>query len=69
FYEQYFNGGCLNHELSKIVQEGARNHGLLNMSVIEFFKDISIDYLSLEEQEKIANLLDSIDKKIEAVAL
>lgn len=69
FYEQYFDGGFLNHELNKIAQEGARNHGLLNMSVVEFFKDLNIDYPTIKEQEKIANFLTSIDKKIEAVAL
>jgi type I restriction enzyme M protein len=68
FYEKYFEGGFLNHELSKIAQEGARNHGLLNISVVEFFRDITLDYPNTEEQEKIADFFISIDKKIEAVA-
>jgi len=68
FYEQYFDGGFLNHELNKIAQEGARNHGLLNMSIVEFFKDISIDRPTIKEQEKIANFLTAIDRKIEAIS-
>jgi type I restriction enzyme S subunit len=28
--------GQLDHEIHKIAQEGARNHGLLNVSVTEF---------------------------------
>jgi len=65
FYDQYFNSGFLNHELSKIAQEGARNHGLLNVSVVEFFKDINLPTPVVEEQTKIANFLTSIDKRIE----
>ncbi|WP_197682253.1 restriction endonuclease subunit S [Poseidonibacter parvus] len=65
FYEKYFDSGFLNRELHKIAQEGARNHGLLNMSVVEFFSDIKIPVPSIEEQIKIANFLSSIDKKIE----
>jgi len=65
FYEKYFNSGFMNKELHKIAQEGARNHGLLNMSVIEFFNDLNMPVPPLEEQTKIANFLSSIDKKIE----
>ena len=65
FYEKYFDSGFLNKELHKIAQEGARNHGLLNMSVVEFFNDIKMPVPSIEEQNKIANFLSSIDSKIE----
>ena len=67
FYEKYFNSGFLNRELHKIAQEGARNHGLLNISVVEFFNDIKIPVPVYEEQTKIANFLSSIDTKIEQV--
>ena len=67
FMEQFFNAGNLNQELHKIAQEGARNHGLLNMSVVEFFNDISLSLPQIEEQTKIANFLSFIDKKIEQV--
>lgn len=65
FYEQYFESGFLNKEIFKIAQEGARNHGLLNVSVTEFFKDIKIEKPSLEEQNKIAEVLIDADKEIE----
>jgi type I restriction enzyme S subunit len=68
FCEQYFNSGLINHEIKKIAQEGARNHGLLNISVVEFFRDIYVNFPVLEEQEKIANFLFSIDKKIELLS-
>lgn len=68
FFEQYFDAGNLNRELHKIAQEGARNHGLLNLSVIEFFRDISIPFPSLKEQQVIASFLSGIDIKIDVLA-
>ena len=68
FFEKFFDYGGINKEINKIAQEGARNHGLLNISVIEFFRDIIIRFPKLEEQEKIANFLSSIDKKIDLVS-
>lgn len=64
FYEQYFESGALNREIVKIAQEGARNHGLLNISVNEFFKDIKIVKPSTEEQNRIAEVLITADKEI-----
>lgn len=68
FFEQYFESGFLNRELHKIAQEGARNHGLLNLSVVEFFKDIILSKPHPAEQQKIADFLSAIDAKINAVA-
>ncbi|MDB1934979.1 MAG: restriction endonuclease subunit S [Clostridium sp.] len=65
FYEQYFESGALNNEIMKIAQEGARNHGLLNISVTEFFKDIKIVKPTIEEQNKIAEIFIQADKEIE----
>lgn len=67
FMEQYFEGGMLNHEVSKIAQEGARNHGLLNVSVVEFFKDIKISVPSLPEQRRIATFLRALDDRLALV--
>jgi type I restriction enzyme S subunit len=67
FFEHYFESGLLNKQIHKIAQEGARNHGLLNMSVVEFFKDIDILKPSIKEQEKISSFLNDIDKQIQAV--
>ncbi|MFM2656619.1 restriction endonuclease subunit S [Vibrio owensii] len=65
FFEYYFESGLQNKDLSKIAQEGARNHGLLNISVDEFFKDVKLLSPSHEEQFKIANFLSAIDRKID----
>lgn len=64
FFEHYFESGLQNRDLSKIAQEGARNHGLLNISVDEFFKDVKLLTPSHDEQLKIANFLSAIDQKI-----
>ncbi|MCA9328815.1 restriction endonuclease subunit S, partial [Candidatus Saccharibacteria bacterium] len=37
YFEQVFNAGIQNHEIEKVAQEGARNHGLLNIAVEDFF--------------------------------
>ena len=68
FLEQVFNGGRLNHEIHKIAQEGARNHGLLNISVVEFFKDIKLNIPTKPEQQKIAAFLAAVDSKIEQLS-
>lgn len=67
FLEQYFDSGLINGEIQKIAQEGVRNHGLLNISVVEFFRDIEIRMPCKSEQQKIANFLSSIDRKIKLV--
>ena len=67
YFEQYFDAGMLNREIAKIAQEGARNHGLLNVSVTEFFEDIKLTVPHIDEQQKIARFLQSLDKKIDAV--
>jgi type I restriction enzyme S subunit len=33
FFEQYFESGLQNQEIEKVAQEGARNHGLLNIGL------------------------------------
>ncbi len=67
FFEHYVESGTLVPELEKIAQEGARNHGLLNISLQEFF-EVALFKPCLEEQTKIANFLSAIDQKIEVVA-
>lgn len=63
FYIQYFEAGKMNPEIKAIAQEGARNHGLLNISVDDFFNAFII-VPSLPEQEKIAAILQTEDKVI-----
>lgn len=64
FYRQYFEGGRFNREIYKIAQEGARNHGLLNVSTPEFFS-AALVYPPVAEQKKIAEILAQCDKVIE----
>lgn len=66
FFEQYFDSGIINSEIEKIAQEGGRAHGLLNVSVKEFFRDINLYIPSPKEQQKIADCLSSIDELITA---
>jgi type I restriction enzyme S subunit len=66
FYKEFLDHGGINRELHKIAQEGARNHGLLNMSVTEFFRDIKIPRPSVEEQIVIGKFLEDLSIKIES---
>ena len=63
FYEQYFEAGLLNREIYRIAQEGARNHGLLNIATDDFFHAQIIDP-PIEEQKRIAEILECCDKVI-----
>ena len=67
YFEQFVESGLLVPELEKIAQEGARNHGLLNISLQEFF-EVNLKMPSLDEQAKIAKFLSAIDQKINVVS-
>lgn len=64
FYLQYFEAGCFDREIYKIAQEGARNHGLLNVSTEDFFHSMLV-FPPLEEQERITEILTQCDHVIE----
>jgi type I restriction enzyme S subunit len=64
FFDQYFDAGIVNSEIGNIAQEGGRAHGLLNVSVREFFKDINLLVPKPQEQQKIASCLSSLDEVI-----
>lgn len=64
FLEQYFEAGLLNREIHAYAQEGARNHGLLNIAVEDFFNS-RINLPPMEEQIKIAKVLKTADREIE----
>jgi type I restriction enzyme S subunit len=63
FMEHYFDMGIQNKEIELVAQEGARNHGLLNIGIEDFF-GIQLYLPSIPEQIKIAYFLTSIDEKI-----
>ena len=64
FWEQYFDAGLLDKELLSIAQEGARNHGLLNIPTSGFF-DLSVLSPSIGEQQEIASCLSALDDTIQ----
>lgn len=66
FFEQYFDAGLLNPQIEGIAQEGARNHGLLNLSVVDFFELTKLYLPKAEERKKIADCLSSLDDLITA---
>ncbi len=60
FFRHYFEAGMLNEEISGIAQEGARNHGLLNVSVTDFFK-LRLHVPPVETQRRIAEVLNAAE--------
>ena len=56
FFRHYFEAGLLNQEIESIAQEGARNHGLLNVSVTDFFK-LQLHIPGAPEQRRIAEVI------------
>lgn len=56
FFRHYFEAGLLNQEIEGIAQEGARNHGLLNVSVTDFFK-LQLHVPKGPEQRRIAEVI------------
>ena len=64
FLEQYFEASIINREIQSIVQEGARNHGMLNVAVDDFFS-IKITMPEIEEQKEIAKILSTADHEID----
>lgn len=60
----YFESNCWHKEILKRASEGARNHGLLNISA-EDFLDIPISLpISESEQQSLATFFDNLDKYI-----
>lgn len=64
FWKYYFEAGMSNREIKMIAQEGARNHGLLNMATEDFFNMLLYYPKDLKEQQKIADILNKSDKEI-----
>lgn len=56
FFRHYFEAGLLNQEIEGVAQEGARNHGLLNVSVTDFFK-LQLHIPTAPEQRRIAEVI------------
>lgn len=64
YIEQVFISGFLNRQLSKKINHGVRDDGLLNLTGEDFYKSYII-IPPLPEQEKIVEILQAQDKVIE----
>lgn len=63
FLAHYFESKKWYKGIADIAGEGARNHGLLNLSVIDYFKTLH-RIPNLYEQKVIANVLNKLTSKI-----
>lgn len=66
FVVQYFETDCWHQGVLDIAQEGARTHGLLNISVSGFFETVHELPSDVEEQRLIAGFLSNFDEAISA---
>ena len=64
YMEHYFEANLINQEIKFIAQEGARNHGLLNIGVDDFF-NLKVYLPPVDEQMAIADILSAADREIE----
>lgn len=64
FLKYYFDGGQMVNGLMRIAQEGGRAHGLLNISLPDFF-NLPLILPSKEEQTAIAQVLQCADTELE----
>jgi Restriction endonuclease S subunits len=64
FLTFYFESGRLDQQLAEVCQEGARSHGLLNITKSDFF-DLVIYLPGLVEQKRIAKILSLAQREIE----
>ena len=65
FIMHYFESSKWHREVSNIAGEGARNHGLLNIAVGDFFNTAHYIPSNNKEQQKIAALINLITVRID----
>lgn len=63
FFCHYFESGVLDRELSRIVQVGARAHGMLNISAADLLA-LDVRVPPLPRQREIAAILNDADREI-----
>lgn len=66
FFAQLFTMKYLDKQLRRLISSSARMDGLLNIGEKDFYQ-VKIPFPCIEEQQKIAQLLQSLDKKIDTV--
>ena len=64
FFEHFFKANLLDRGLTQIAHEGGRAHGLLNVTPGDFF-NLTITIPSKQEQDAIAQVLQTSDKEIQ----
>lgn len=64
FLTKYYDTTYWYHEISKHAAEGARNHGLLNIAVSDFFETELTIPKDKAEQEKIGRFFNNLDNLI-----
>lgn len=74
FYSHLFAAGALNHQLSRLINSGVRNDGLLNLNVEDFF-GCKVPVPPIEDQRRIGEALTTakhelslLDEEINALA-
>ena len=64
FVATYYDTSSWHKDIQAIAAEGARNHGLLNISPADFFKTELLLPQDIEEQQKIGDYFKSLDTLI-----
>lgn len=63
FFAHLFAAGALNHQLSRLINSGVRNDGLLNLNPEDFF-DCKVPVPPVDEQSAIASALTAAKQEI-----
>lgn len=63
FYDHLFAAGALNHQLSRLINSGVRNDGLLNLYSDDFFS-CRVPVPPIEEQKRIAQALTTAKREL-----
>lgn len=58
YFSYYCESGGFNRQIYQVAQEGARNHGLLNVTAEDFFS-MAMPIPSLEEQARVVTVLNA----------
>lgn len=64
YYEQLFKNGFLNRQLTRKINHGVRDDGLLNLTDKDFYSTV-LPVPPIEEQQRIAKILSACDRAIE----
>lgn len=63
FYEHLFAAGALNHQLSRLINSGVRNDGLLNLHSDDFYS-CRVPVPPIDEQRQIARALTAAKREL-----